>query len=46
MWGKGVFINIDGRRYIGDFERDKKNGIGLYIWIDNRIYYGNFKDGK
>ena len=33
--------------YIGEFEDDKKNGIGIYFFQKGGYYYGNFnKDDR
>ena len=42
----GVFTWIDGRRYEGEYQMDKKHGYGKYIWVDGRIYEGEWKNGK
>lgn len=32
-------------KYVGHFEKSKKNGHGRYEWADGSFYEGNFKDG-
>ena len=46
MHGKGVYTWIDGRRYEGNYYKDKKHGFGIYKWVDGRIYEGMWMDGK
>ena len=36
----------DGRKYIGDYKNDKKEGHGVFSWPDGRKYDGNWKNGK
>jgi len=43
--GKGTYILSDGRKYIGDFVNDQKDGIGEFWWPDGRHYSGAWKDG-
>ena len=39
MNGKGVFTWIDGRRYIGEYVDDKKEGEGVFEWYNiNKIF--------
>jgi len=40
MHGKGEFIWSDGRKYVGDYNNDKKHGLGLFIWPDGKKYDG------
>lgn len=40
MHGKGLYTWLDGRKYEGDYENDKKHGLGVYTWADGRIYSG------
>jgi hypothetical protein len=35
----------DGRKYIGEWKDDKRNGKGTMTWADGDKYYGEFKDG-
>ena len=46
MHGKGTTIWPDGRKYIGEYKHDKKDGNGLYIWADGKKYDGNWSNGK
>jgi len=32
MNGRGIFTWIDGRRYIGEYLDDKKDGLGIFEW--------------
>jgi hypothetical protein len=32
MDGKGIFEWPDGRTYDGEYENDKKHGMGLFKW--------------
>ena len=40
MQGEGEFIFRDGRKYIGEFKKDKRDGMGIYLWPDGRMYFG------
>jgi len=46
MNGKGEFKWPDGRKYIGNYENDKKEGHGVFYWPDGRKYDGYWKNGK
>ena len=46
MEGEGHYKWPDGREYIGEFAKGKKNGIGKYIWKDGRSYIGYWANGK
>lgn len=46
MHGKGVFTWIDGRKYVGYYFEDKKQGYGEFIWPDGRSYKGEWFEGK
>ena len=46
MHGEGTYTWLDGRKYEGHYENDKKNGYGVFTWADGRKYEGNWKDGK
>ena len=46
MHGKGVFTWLDGRKYEGEYECDKKHGNGKFTFKDGRTYEGQWKDGK
>jgi MORN repeat len=32
MHGKGIFTFKDGRKYVGDYKEDKKEGYGVFEW--------------
>lgn len=36
MDGKGEFTWSDGRKYVGEYVDDKKQGYGVFSWPDNR----------
>lgn len=40
MHGKGVFSWLDGRRYEGEYENDKKHGKGIFVWPNGSKYDG------
>jgi len=47
MHGYGEFIWKDGKKYIGFYKNDKKEGFGIYYWeVLNKIYIGFWKNGK
>jgi hypothetical protein len=46
MSGTGTFTWKDGRRYVGNYMNDKKDGHGVFTWPDGREYDGEWKDGK
>ena len=46
MNGYGIFKWPDGRKYEGDYKKDKKEGFGIYYWPDGRIFRGNWFNGK
>ena len=46
MHGKGEIVWKDGRKYVGDYQHDKKHGYGIFEWNDGRRYEGNWKNGK
>ena len=46
MSGYGTFTWPDGRKYVGDFIADKKEGQGTFTWPDGRKYEGGWVDGK
>ena len=46
MHGKGAFTWPDGRRYIGEYANDKKEGFGEFIWQDGRGYRGEWLNGR
>ena len=46
MHGKGTFTWKDGRKYIGDYKDDKKEGYGEFYWPNGLVYKGQWQDGK
>jgi hypothetical protein len=46
MSGQGVFTWADGRKYVGEYLKDKKHGNGEFNWPDKRKYKGPFINGK
>lgn len=46
MDGEGVYKFDDGRKYIGNYSMDKKNGWGIYVFADGRAYLGNWINGE
>lgn len=46
MNGKGEFTWPDGRKFIGMYKDDKKEGFGTFEWADGRKYKGNWLGGK
>ena len=46
MEGTGTFQWPDGRKFEGQFVKDKKQGPGVFTWSDGRKYDGEWKDGK
>ena len=46
MHGKGTFTWFDGRKYVGEYVEDKKQGYGEFIWPDGRSYKGDWFNGK
>ena len=45
MEGRGVLTWKDGRKYEGNFKKDKKEGFGVFTFRDGRVYEGQWKDG-
>ena len=45
MHGKGVWSHLEGDRYEGFFENDKKHGQGTYKYSDGSTYEGSFENG-
>jgi len=45
MWGKGEFIWPDGRKYVGEYVNDKKEGFGILELSNGRKYEGNWYNG-
>lgn len=46
MDGRGVYCWPDGRRYEGQYLKDRKHGFGVYSWADGRKYEGMWEDGR
>jgi hypothetical protein len=47
MSGYGEFKWKDGKRYLGYYLNDKKEGFGIYYWTSSgRAYIGFWKKGK
>ena len=47
MHGYGEFSWKDGKKYVGFYKNDKKDGFGIYYWeAPNKIYIGFWKNGK
>lgn len=47
MNGYGEFYWKDGKKYIGYYKNDKKEGFGVHFWTNpDRMYIGFWKDGK
>jgi len=47
MHGYGEFTWKDGKKYIGNYTNDRKEGFGIYYWSNPvRVYIGFWKNGK
>ena len=46
MNGRGTFTWLDGKKYVGEYINDKKEGYGEFYWPDGRVYRGQWKDGR
>lgn len=46
MQGKGTFTWPDGRKYVGEYIEDRKEGFGIFTFKDGRIYEGEWLNGK
>ena len=46
MHGQGEYTQPDGRRYVGEFVNDKKEGEGMMQWPDGRVYIGAWRNNK
>jgi len=42
MHGEGIFTWDDGRKYVGGYVDDKKEGHGIFSWPDGRTYEGGW----
>lgn len=45
MNGKGMFVWPDGRRFRGQYKKDKKEGYGVFEHTNGNKYVGNWQDG-
>ena len=46
MEGDGVYTWKDGRRYEGEYMRNKKHGKGTYIYSNGSVFEGEWKNGQ
>ena len=51
VWNRciGTYTFFDGRKYVGEFRDDKRNGQGTFTYPNGEeagIYVGEFRDGK
>ncbi len=46
MHGKGVFTWPDGKKFVGDYKNDKKDGNGTYWWTKDKYYEGEWVNSK
>jgi len=46
MDGYGVYTWRDGRKYEGQYSKDRKHGFGTYLWADGRRYEGQWENGR
>ena len=46
MHGYGVYTWKDGRKYEGEYIKDRKQGMGVYLWADGRKYEGMWLNGR
>ena len=46
MHGYGEFIWDKGKKYIGFYKNDKRDGFGIYYWPYNHFFVGFWKEGK
>ena len=46
MNGFGVIEWADGRRFLGSFLKDKKEGKGIFFWPNGIKFYGDWVGGK
>lgn len=44
--GQGIYQWKDGRRYEGEWHKDRKHGRGTYCWCDGDRYEGEYHDDK
>lgn len=43
---KGVHDFCDGRKYMGNWEKNNMHGVGEFIWPDGRKYHGDYVNDK
>lgn len=43
--GRGVYRYSSHDVYMGDWGRDRFNGLGIYVWANGELYQGVFVDG-
>ena len=46
MNGKGTINWNDGKKFIGNFKNDLKDGLGFYEWSDGRKFYCKWEKGN
>lgn len=47
MHGYGEFKWNDGKKYVGYYKNDRKEGFGIYYWENpNKVYIGFWRNGK
>lgn len=46
MHGQGVFKWKDGKKYVGGYVQDAREGYGEFTWPDGRVYKGGWQKGK
>jgi len=46
MHGQGELSWKDGKKYVGSFIEDRREGEGTFYWADGRRYIGNWEAGK
>ena len=44
--GYGEMTWIEGNKYFGFYENDKRNGFGMYYIPENKFFIGFWKNGK
>lgn len=42
----GTYKYEDGKKYKGDFMRNKRHGYGVFTWPNGKIYEGHWVNGK
>lgn len=41
--GRGIFVEADGERYEGEWDKGKRDGIGVATWPDGSSYIGQWR---